>query len=166
MDITLITKDQSVLMTALLEATRKDYSSSPEARKGDIVAGANSNNFSFRNNGSGIPFERMVRALFPLEGETNTMSDLYPIEPLMSADVLELHSFRNKEHAMLRYEKGIRMFFNVEPDTAQDGILIRVEWQSVVRPLAFEDLPGCANGWKPVMFFNGNRVEWLKLMNK
>ena len=170
METTLLFNDQTVLMAALLEATRNDYFSSPDARRGDIVAGANGGNFTFRNNGAGIPFARMVRALFPTDGETTTISELYPIESLIGADLLEVHSFVEKEHAVIRYEKGKRTLFNVEPDeSAPDGILIRVEyhWKDA---LTMEGLPSCMESmpkvWRPVMFFNGVKVEWLKLMNK
>ena len=107
MDTTNIFIDQSALMTSLLEATRSDYLSSPDARRGDIVAGANGGNFTFRNNGAGIPFAQMVRALFPME-DSYPVSDLYPIESLIGANLLELHSFVKKEHAVVRFEKGKR----------------------------------------------------------
>lgn len=169
METTNIFTSQLALMTSLLEATRADYFSSPDARRGDIVAGANGGNFTFRNNGAGIPFAQMVRALFPMEDNV-PISDLYPIESLLGADLLELHSFVEKEHAVARFEKGKRVFFNVEPDeSAPDGILIRVEhkWKDV---LSMEALPSCMANlpkiWRPVMFFNGEKVDWLKLMNK
>lgn len=169
MDTTNIFIDQSALMTSLLEATRSDYFSSPDARRGDIVAGANGGNFTFRNNGAGIPFTQMVRALFPME-DSYPVSDLYPIESLIGANLLELHSFVKKEHAVVRFEKGKRTLFNIEPDeSAHDGILIRVEhkWKDT---LTMEGLPSCMANlpkiWRPVMFFNGEKVDWLKLMNK
>lgn len=165
--------DQTVLLTALLEATHKDYYSDPEAKKGDIVAGANATNFSFRNNGSGIPLEQMVRSLFPMEGESNPMSAYYPIEDLLCADLLEVHSFINKEHAFVRFEKGKRTLFNIEPDeTAPEGILIRIEYHGKVdRLLEPADVQECmkatSHPWRPVMFYNGNKVDWYgKVVNK
>lgn len=169
METTDIFLSQLALMTSLLEATRSDYFSSPDVRRGDIVAGANGGNFTFRNNGAGIPFAQMVRALFPAEDNV-PISKLYPIESFLGADLLELHSFVEKEHAVVRFEKGKRTLFNVEPDeSVPDGILIRVEhkWKDV---LSMEALPSCMENlpkiWRPVMFFNGEKVDWLKLMNK
>ena len=98
MESTPLFTNQLALMAALLEATRSDYFSSPDARRGDIVAGANGGNFTFRNNGAGIPFGQMVRALFPVEGDATPISNLYPIESLIGADLFELHSFVEKEH--------------------------------------------------------------------
>ena len=63
MESTPLFTNQLALMAALLEATRSDYFSSPDARRGDIVAGANGGNFTFRNNGAGIPFGQMARAI-------------------------------------------------------------------------------------------------------
>ena len=170
MESTSLFKNQLALMASLMEATRNDYFSSPDARRGDIVAGANGGTFTFRNNGAGIPFSQMVRAIFPVEGEAIPISELYPIESLIGADLFELHSFVEKEHAIVRFEKGKRVLFNVEPDeSAPDGILIRVEskWKDA---LTMEELPSCMANlpkiWRPVMFFNGEKVDWLKLMNK
>lgn len=165
-----ILTNQFAIMAALMEATRNDYFSSPDARRGDIVAGANGGNFTFRNNGAGIPFAQMVRALFPVDDQDVPISELYPIETLIGADLFELHSFVEKEHAIVHFEKGKRKLFNVEPDeSAPDGILIRIEhkWKDV---LSVEELPSCMEHlpkiWRPVMFFNGEKVDWLKLMNK
>ena len=74
-----IIKDQNRLLTVLLGATLKDYKAlpeDPERPRCDIIVGANANNFSFRSAGKGISMERLVRALYPLEGETPTFSEL------------------------------------------------------------------------------------------
>ena len=173
MEKTDLIKDQTVLLTALLESTHKDYFSRPDAKKGDIVAGANATNFSFRNNGSGIPLEQMVRSLFPMEGESNLMSTYYPVEDLLGADLLEVHSFINKEHAFVRIEKGKRTLFNIEPDeAAPEGILFRIEYHGKVDRLlepadVLECIKATSHPWKPVMFFNGDRVDWSgRVVNK
>ena len=172
MEKTDLIKDQKLLMAVLMEATRNDYYSAKDAPKGEITAGANATNFSLRNTGSGIPLEQMVRALYPLEGEEGkAMSLYYPIEALVGADVLEVHSFRRGEHATLRYEKGKRVSLNIEPDTVTpEGVLIRVEWGGGLAPdkiLRKEDLLTCLQGieggWKPALFFNGERIVWAKL---
>ena len=174
MEITDIIKDQNALMIALMGATYKDYQTypeDPEHPRCDIVVGANVNNFSLRNAGQGIFLERLVRAIFPLEGENCAISDLYPIESLFSADMMELHVFRNMEQTTVRYEKGKRVLLKIEPDeTAQTGILIRVEWNGGLDGNALlkkegllETLQEADSRWKPVLFFNGERVIWSKL---
>ena len=166
-----ILRDQSALLTTLLKATQVDYSAK-DCPKSDIVEGANGGNFTLRNNGAGIPFENMVRAIFPVEGESVTISDIYPIEQLLGADVLVAHSFRSGEHAVMRFEGGKRKSFHVEEDTAQDGVLIRVEWSGMkAKLLEKEGLLACIKGlehqWKPIMYFNGERIDWAKMvMNK
>ena len=171
MKTTDILRDQSALLTNLLKATQVDYSAK-DCLKSDIVVGANAGNFSLRNNGMGIPFENMVRAIFPVEGEDVTITDIYPIEQLLNADVLVVHSFRSGEHAVMRFEGGKRKSFHVEEDTAQDGVLIRVEWSGMkAKPIEKEGLPTCVKGlehqWKPLLFFNGERIDWAKMvMNK
>ncbi len=171
MEKTEIIKDQKLLMAALMEAAHREYSANPEAKRGDIVVGANAHHFSIRTVCAGIPFEGIVRALYPMEGENPVMSDDYPIESLMGADALEVHSFRNREHATLRYEKGKRVLFNIEPDeVAPAGVLIRIEWgggllpEKVFRKEGLLDCLKCTErSWRPPIFFNGERIVWGKL---
>lgn len=168
METTDVLRNQSALLTTLLKATQVDYAAK-DCLKSDIVVGANGGNFTLRNNGAGIPFENMVRAIFPVEGENVTISDIYPIEQLLGADVLVAHSFRSGEHAVMRFEGGKRKTFHVEEDTAPDGVLIRVEWSGMkAKPLEKEGLLACIKGlehqWKPIMYFNGERIDWGKLV--
>ncbi len=169
-----IIKDQNRLLTVLLGATLKDYKAlpeDPERPRCDIIVGANANNFSFRSAGKGISMERLVRALYPLEGETPTFSELYPVESMLAADVVEIHLFRAGEQATLRYEGGKRVKLSVEPDdAAPEGLLFRIEWNGGLFGDALLTKEGlgkafseAAPGWKPALFFNGERIIWSKL---
>jgi hypothetical protein len=158
--------NQKQILDALLAATMKDYASHPDMFKGDIVIGANGGVLSLRTNGKGILSGQISKAVLPVkDGEMpeETISEFYPLEPLMRAAVFELHSFHNRECAFLHYEKGERKEFRVYEDLAQDGLLIRVEHKfdgSVKIEDVIESIKKAKLRWKPEVWFNGERVKY------
>ena len=168
--------NQKQILYDLLESTCLDYCATPEKQKGDIVIGANKTAFSLRNDGMGILSGSIVRAVLPSEDtplRNPEISKYYELEPLFCVDVFELHAFRQGECALLRYEKGIRTLFSVYPDTAQDGILVHLGWESalneeqiitqedvraILRRLLTGNTPPYRLPWKPKVWFNGKLI--------
>ena len=150
---------QKLIIHDLLKATIYEYSMIPGKNRGEIIIGANRTVLSFRNSTKGF-FEGVI-------------SELYPLESLMKSDVFELHSFHNKECTFLKYEHGERTELHIYPDTAQDGLLIHVEWEEGMVTILTEDdvvsalktvlskpFKGNHLNWKPEVWFNGNRVKY------
>ena len=170
------TIDQRQVLYDLLESTCADYCATPEKQKGDIVIGANKKAFSLRNNGMGILSGSIARAILPAEDtplRNAKISKYYELEPLFCVDVFELNAFRQGECALLRYEKGERKLYSVYPDSAQDGILVHLEWDSalndaqiiteedvraVLRRLLVGNTPPYHLSWKPKVWFNGKLI--------
>ena len=169
--------NQKQILYDLLESTCLDYGATPEMKKGDIVIGANGKTFSFRNFGMGMLSGTVARAVLPAEDaplRTPDISKYYELESLLGADVFELHAFRQGECTRLRYEEGERQMFSVYPNTASNGILVHLEWQSSsdCQIVSLEDatsylrrlLAGITApyhlAWKPDVWFNGKRVMY------
>ena len=98
------------------------------------------------------------------------------MEALLTADVFELHSFHNGESSFVKYEKGKRTEFRVDPDfNTPSGLLIRLEWgqalpeeqilkgkdvASAMRRIMSKSSPLPAMRWRPAVWFNGERVKY------
>ena len=166
--------NQRMIFQDLLDATIKEYAKSPDKKQGDITIGAHGNVLSYRDSSQGILAGMIARAVLPVTDDSEpegVISDLYPLESLMKADVFELHSFHNQVCTVLRYEDGERKEFHVYPDTAKDGLLVHLEWKTELtqnRILTINDivnaikhkqegnhLPG-----KPDVWFNGIFVKY------
>ncbi|MBR5256837.1 MAG: hypothetical protein IKV62_08705 [Bacteroidales bacterium] len=167
---------QKQILYDLLESTCLDYCATPEKQEGDIVIGANKTTFSLRNDGMGILSGSIARAVLPAEDtplQNPEISKYYELEPLFCVYVFELYAFRQGECALLRYEKGERKLFSVYPDSAQDGILVHLEWDTalieeriitkedvtaVLRRLLVGNTPPYRLSWKPKVWFNGKLI--------
>ena len=170
--------NQKQIFHDLLEATIHEYSTIPEKNRGDIVIGSNGTVLSFRNSTKGILAGVIARSVLPeADGVSlnGVISKLYPLESLMKADVFELRSFHNKECTFLKYENGERKELHIYPDTAQDGLLIHLEWKggkgmftilteddviSALKSVVLKRFDGNRLTWKPEVWFNGNRVKY------
>lgn len=169
--------NQKQIFQDLLEATIHEYSMIPGKERGDITIGANGTVLSFRNSTTGILAGVIARSVLPEADGVSTngiISEFYPLESLMKSDVFELHSYHNKECTLLKYENGERKELHIYPDTAQDGLLVHLEWKGgkrLVSILEVEDVVGALKTvlskrfdgnrltWKPEVWFNGNRVK-------
>lgn len=172
--------NQKQIIHILLGATLRDYAGNIRKRKGDIIIGARGSVLSYRDFSTGFLAGVIARSVLPTEEGVpceEAISLTYPVETLMAVDVFELHSFHKKECAFLSLKKeatGVRKEFHVYPDTAQDGLLIRLEWNSGgnVQVLTTEDIIDSLKtiyashsstdhpGWKPEVWFNGVRVPF------
>ena len=172
-------KDQKQIFWDLLAATVTELDIYPDIIKGKFTFGANESVFSFRNCGKGFLSGVIAKAVLPVTEDgvpDGHMSDLYPMEALLAADVFELHSFHNGEGTFVKYEKGERTEFRVYSDyTTPTGLLIRLEWgqellkehtlqekdvASAMRRIMSKDSPLPAMRWKPAVWFNGERVRY------
>ena len=170
--------NQKQILFDLLEGTCVDYCATPEKKRGDIIIGANRSTFTFRNSGMGILSGAIARAVLPVEDKPLTpplISKMYELESLFGADVFELHAFWRGECSLLRFEKGERQLFSVYPDTARDGILVRLEWETALRSeqvLTLDDVMAMVRrllvgktapyrlSWRPEVRFNGMLVSY------
>ena len=101
--------DQKQIFRDLLAATVLELDRYPDIIKGDLVFGANETAFSFRNCGRGFLPGVIARAILPERDGENAdghMSDLYPMEALLKAEMLEFHSFHDGRATALKCEKG------------------------------------------------------------
>ena len=133
-----VLNDQKPIFQNLLEETLREYASIPGKSRGDIIVGAHETVFTFRNAGRGVLAGEIARAVLPVEDDvqpTEMISHRYNLEQYLSADVFELHSFHEKERAILHLEMGERKLFSVYPDeSAPEGILVHIEWHSRLEP--------------------------------
>lgn len=174
-------KDQKTIFRDLLAATVLELDLHPEVTGGEFSVGANANAMSFRNCGRGILPGIIARAVLPDSGEalpSGHMSELYPAEALLGADVFELRSFHGGKAARLRYEKGELAEFSVRPDfDTPEGLLFHLEWDaglpgecvltagdvvSAMRRVASKGSPLPALRFKPWVHFNGGRLFWWR----
>ena len=171
--------DQKQIINDLLKATLQDYAENPRKEKGSTIIGAKATVLSYRDSSNGILAGVIARSILPNVDEEpceEAISMAYPLEQLMAADIFELHSFHNGTCAFLRCANellGSRTEFHVYPDTAQDGLLIRLEWHSSnVVTITVEDLVNALKNLlsqqpkesrlfrKPEVWFNGVRVVY------
>lgn len=171
--------NQKQIFWDLLAATVMELDIYPDITKGEFTFGANGSAFSFRNCGKGFLSGVIARAVLPVteDGQPDGhMSDQYPMEALLSADIFELHSFHNGEGTFVKYEKGERTELRVYSDyTTPPGLLIRLEWgqglpdehvlrekdvASAMRRIMSKDSPLPVVRWKPAVWFNGERVRY------
>ena len=169
--------NQKQIFWDLLAATVLDIDKYPDISKGDLVIGANGTVLSFRNCGKGFLPGVIAKAVLPeQEGKQadGHMSDLFPMEALLSADVFELHSFHNEMATVLKCEKGKLAEFNVYPDSiTQEGLSFHLEWSqklpetqvmkekdvaSAMRKLMSGTAPLPKMRFRPTVWFNGERV--------
>ena len=179
MEINEYLKDQKQIFWDLLAATVLELDRYPDILKGDFVFGANDTVLSFRNCGKGFLPGVIVKAILPdVEGEKadGHMSDLYPMEALLTADVFELHSFHDGKTTALKCEKGELTELRVYPDwSTPQGLLIHLEWSqglpeaqllkkkdvaSAMRRVFSGKAPLPKMRWKPTVWFNGERVMY------
>ena len=170
--------NQKQIFQDLLDATIHEYSMIPGKERGNITIGANGTVLSFRNSTTGILAGVIARSVLPeADGVSpdSVISELYPLESLMKADVFELHSFHNKECTLLKYENGERKELHIYPDSAEDGLLTHLEWKGrkgMLNILTEDDVVSALKTvlskrfdrnrltWKPEVWFNGNRVKY------
>ena len=170
--------NQKQIFQDLLEATIHEYSMIPGKDRGDITIGAHGTVLSFRNSTKGVLAGVIARSVLPEADDITpdrVISELYPLESLMKADVFGLHSFHNKECTILTYEGGERKDLYIYPDTAQDGLLIQLEWKGkegmvtilkeddvvdAMKTVLTKECDGNRLTWKPEVWFNGNRVKY------
>ena len=174
-----VLNDQKQIFQNLLEETLREYASIPEKSRGDIIIGAHETVFTFRNAGRGVQAGKIARAVLPVEDgvqPSEKISPRYDLEQYLSADVFELHSFHEKECAVLLLEKGERKLFSVYPDeSAPEGILVHIEWTAALEPeciLTEKDVSHALlkafplNStrarlkWEPEVWFNSNRIRY------
>ena len=172
-------KDQKQIFWDLLAATVLELDIYTDIAKGEFTFGANESVLSFRNCGKGFLSGVIARAVLPITEDgvaDGHLSDLYPMEALLTADVFELHSFHNGESTFVKYEKGKRTEFRVYSDfNTPSGLLIRLEWgqtlpeeqilkgkdvASAMRRIMSKSSPLPAMRWKPTVWFNGERVKY------
>ena len=172
-------KDQKQIFWDLLAATVLELDRYPDILKGEFVFGANETVLSFRNCGKGFLSLVIAKAVLPeTDGEKahGHMSDLYPMEALLAADVFELHSFHAGKATALKYEKGELVELGVYPDwSTPEGLLIHLEWSyslvekqilnrrdvtSAMRRLFSGKAPLPKMRWRPTVWFNGERVMY------
>lgn len=172
-------KDQRQIFWDLIAATVIDIDRYPDILKGELVFGANETVLSFRNCGKGFLPGVITKAMLPDEEGKQAdghMSDLYPMEALLPADVYELHSFHIGKATVLRCEKGELAEIRVYPDqTTPEGLLIRLEWSqglpdtqvlkakdvaSAMRRLMSGKAPLPKMRFRPKVWFNGERVKY------
>ena len=171
--------DQKLIINDLLKATLQDYAEKPRKEKGSIIIGAKATVLSYRDSSNGILAGVIARSILPNVDEEpceEAISMAYPLEQLMTADIFELHSFHKGTCAYLCCKNelcGSRTEFHVYPDTAQDGLLIRLEWHSSnVATITEEDVVNALRDLlsqqpkesrlfkKPEVWFNGVRVVY------
>lgn len=171
--------DQKQIFWDLLAATVLDIDKYPDITKGNLVFGANDTVLSFRNYGKGLLPGVIAKAILPdVEGEKadGHMSDLYPIEALLLADVFELHSFHDGMATVLKYEKGKLTELNVYPDSiTPEGLLFHLEWSqefpetqilkekdvaSAMRKVMSGTAPLPKMRFRPIVWFNGDRIQY------
>ena len=166
--------NQKVIFQQLLEETFKDFASQKDIDKGNINIGANEHVFSFRNSGRGIAAGKMARGVFPGEEDQQpegTSSWTYDVSGYFDADVFEAQSFQNNKCSLLKYSKGKLALFSVYPDYTPQGVLFRVVWDNELAPnsiLTVKDVRKAIRkmdsrhliSWKPVVFFNGNKIQY------
>lgn len=169
--------NQKQIFWDLLAATVLDIDKYPDIIMGDLVIGANGTVLSFRNCGKGFLPGVITKAVLPDEEGKQAdghMSDIYPMEALLSADVFELHSFHNEIATALKCKKGELEELRVYPDRlAPEGLLIHLEWSERVpetQVLKEKDvasamrrvMSGTASlpkmRFRPTVWFNGERV--------
>ena len=83
-------KDQKQIFWDLLAATVLELDIYPDIVKGEFTFGANESVFSFRNCGKGFLSGVIAKAVLPTTEKgvaDGQMSDLYPMEALLKADV-------------------------------------------------------------------------------
>ena len=172
-------KDQKQIFWDLIVATVLDLDRYPDILKGELVFGAKDTVLSFRNCGKGILPGMITKAMLPAEeGEQadGYMSDLYPMETLLPADMFELHSFRNGKATVLKCEKGEMTELRVCPDwSTPGGLLIRLEWSPGLpetQVLKEKDVAIAMHRlmsgkttlpklrFRPTVWFNGERVMY------
>ena len=173
--------NQRLLIYELLFATLQEYLSSPEDGPRDIVIGAHETVLTYRDSSKGIPAGIIARSILPGADGVLTegvLSERYPLEPLMDANVFEMHSFRMNECTILSFrEEGNerRRELHVYPDKAPDGLLIRLEWKSGLGKEQVET-EGCLRrdlkkllvfhswdekrNWKPRVWLNGIHIKY------
>ena len=152
--------DQKQIFRDLLEGTEKG--------RGEIVVGAHLTVFSFRASTAGVPAGVIARAVLPeVDGSLPkaVISDSYPFEALMKADVFELRSFHNNECTLLKYENGKRQELHIYPDKAPDCMLVRLEWLSEEGASTVLTEQNVINelkrlSWETAVWFNGRRVKY------
>lgn len=174
-----VLNDQKLIFQNLLEETLREYAFIHGKNRGDIIIGAHETVFSFRNAGRGVLAGEIARAVLPVEDgiqPTEKISKRYDLEQYLSADVFVLHSFHEKECAILHLEMGERKLFSVYPDeSAPEGILVHIEWKAALEPeciltekdvfhamlKAFPLNSGRARlKWEPEVWFNSKRIRY------
>lgn len=168
---TLSLKSQVLLFSSLIASAYRQYHASDDSSWGEISVGANADCLSFRCPGPGIPIGRLVRALYPAEGDAPTLSDVFDLEPFLQGRYLEIHSFDGKERAKIVFAGGKRESLTVDADTTTPpGVLVHLEHNPDIRlslDTLKETMKTLPRPWKPRMFFNGARVLWdEKVFNK
>ena len=171
--------DQKQIFRDLLAATVLELDRYPDIIKGDLVFGANETAFSFRNCGRGFLPGVIARAILPERDGENAdghMSDLYPMEAMLKAEMLEFHSFHGGRATALKCEKGELVELSVYPDwSTPEGLLIHLEWSqglpepqrlnardvaSAMRRLFSGKAPLPKMKWRPPVWFNGERIMY------
>ena len=174
-----VLNDQKLIFQNLLEETIREYASMPGKSRGDIIIGAHETVFTFRNAGRGVLAGEIARAVLPVEDgvqPSEKISQRYDLDQYLSADVFVLHSFHEKECAILHLEKGERKLFSVYPDeSAPEGILVQIEWTAALEPeciLTEKDVfhallkafplnsTRARLRWQPEVWFNSNRIRY------
>ena len=181
MEINEYLKDQKRIVYDLLGATLRVYMATPEKGPRNIILGAHATVLKYRDMCGGFPAGAIARAVLPDAeggGLETAIFEQYPLEPLLEADVFEMHAFCQGVCTVLLYktEDGCRKKeLHVYPDDAPEGLLVRVEWNCGLKPEQMETEADLAEAmrkqlrrldwswkmrWEPEAWQNGKRVRY------